>query len=409
MGNTINMFKFTPVKDDVITIPLPKSDIVFTRYLYLKDEVELSLVLAILNKDNREALFWAYELYYSGFKKILFDLFWKIYYDFFASQNPSFEPYLIKKQKAYYSNDDDKIVAMIIENMTIRDLNVDTFMLRTVCNLFEIEYEYVDKEKPTSIYEITIQFKAWLNNYDCRSVCAFILESELNIDIMKTYYSIILDMFGYTDKDKDKENKIQEYIKSIEASKIDMRIILVARILSLIHIAKSNSTSKPNNFYIIVEEDSIVKYKTIFHCEYEYKTYRILENVCRYSIEYVEMLNLFCLNRRKYPNILDLYRDNWLYHASFSPIWFKRISNYNGFVDYSKEKINFKNDEYFEEFYSAYNYEPDEQTKEVQNRNVGPINTNRNWLYFYNRFNNNGLINITHDELEELFVEPILY
>ena len=38
-------------------------DLQFTRYLYEKDEVKLSLIISILNKKE-EAIFWAYELFY---------------------------------------------------------------------------------------------------------------------------------------------------------------------------------------------------------------------------------------------------------------------------------------------------------------------------------------------------------
>ena len=72
------------------------NQIQFTRYLYEKDEVKLSLLLCILNKKE-EAIFWAYELYYSGFKTELVNLFWTMYYDFYYTSNPSFEKYLLKK------------------------------------------------------------------------------------------------------------------------------------------------------------------------------------------------------------------------------------------------------------------------------------------------------------------------
>jgi len=83
-------------KDDVFTIPLPGSDLVFTQYLYIKEEVRIALLVSILNKSN-DAIFWAYELYHSGFKYELLNLIWKIYYDFFATLNPAYEAYLLKK------------------------------------------------------------------------------------------------------------------------------------------------------------------------------------------------------------------------------------------------------------------------------------------------------------------------
>ena len=41
--------------------------LVYTRYLYAVLEVKQSLLIALLEKQLDEALFWAYELYYSGF------------------------------------------------------------------------------------------------------------------------------------------------------------------------------------------------------------------------------------------------------------------------------------------------------------------------------------------------------
>ena len=62
-----------------------------TRFLYIKDEVELSLVTALLKKKNlQECYYWAFELYYSGFDTELFQLLWKIYFDFYYEYNPIF-------------------------------------------------------------------------------------------------------------------------------------------------------------------------------------------------------------------------------------------------------------------------------------------------------------------------------
>ena len=72
---------------------------VFTRYLYEKEEVKLALLFALLNKKD-DAIFWAYELYYSGFSDELVELLWKMYYDFYATLNPKFEKYLLSKKTA---------------------------------------------------------------------------------------------------------------------------------------------------------------------------------------------------------------------------------------------------------------------------------------------------------------------
>ena len=41
--------------------------IAFTRYLYIKQDVETGLILSLLDKDKERSLFWAYELFHSGF------------------------------------------------------------------------------------------------------------------------------------------------------------------------------------------------------------------------------------------------------------------------------------------------------------------------------------------------------
>ena len=51
-----------------------------TRYLFIKQEVELSLILSLSSNKNLDAaLYWTYELYYSGYEDLVFSLLEKIY------------------------------------------------------------------------------------------------------------------------------------------------------------------------------------------------------------------------------------------------------------------------------------------------------------------------------------------
>jgi len=117
-------------KDDIFTISLPGSDLIFTQYLYIKEEVRITLLVSILTK-NDNAIFWAYELYHSGFKYELLNLIWKIYYDFFATLNPAYEPYLLKKHKELDMESDMsqvRIIGSIIKDLLFRPFNSDIFM-----------------------------------------------------------------------------------------------------------------------------------------------------------------------------------------------------------------------------------------------------------------------------------------
>ena len=128
-------------QDDILTISLPGSDLVFTQYLYIKEEVRIALLVSILNKSD-DAIFWAYELYYSGFKYELLNLIWKIYYDFFATLNPAYEAYLLKKHKELLLDADEtqgQIISSIIQDLLFRPFNADVFVLRNLCDKFEID------------------------------------------------------------------------------------------------------------------------------------------------------------------------------------------------------------------------------------------------------------------------------
>jgi hypothetical protein len=70
--------------------------LVYTRYLYGVLEVKQSLLLALLEKNLDEALFWAFELYYSGFETSVFNYVNKIYKEFYKTDNPGLEPSILK-------------------------------------------------------------------------------------------------------------------------------------------------------------------------------------------------------------------------------------------------------------------------------------------------------------------------
>jgi len=72
--------------------------LILTRFLYAKDEVELSLMMALLNnEDLRIIYYWAYELYYSGFA--IFDILLKIYLDNYYEKQPYLLNYIRTKQQ----------------------------------------------------------------------------------------------------------------------------------------------------------------------------------------------------------------------------------------------------------------------------------------------------------------------
>jgi hypothetical protein len=380
-------------KDDILTLQLPGSDLVFTQYLYIKEEVCLALLVSILNKSN-DAIFWAYELYYSGFKYELLNLIWRIYYDFFATLNPAYESYLLKKHKELLSDDqeNERIISSIINDLLFRPFNSDVFMLRNVCETFIIEINYNNTQET---------LKQWITNNDFRSIAQWVLNVNKSIPLQEIY-DICLDIFDI----KVKGKLTKEFVS---ATKVDINhnIILLAKIMTL--FSRKAELKKGKSIYINVEPEDVIIYEPITGSDL--KNYKILEIAYMCGIDDLKHLSLFKLTRNKY-NLQEKYWYNWEYHASFSPVWSKRIQQYKGYTDYNKQKVIFKedlDDELIQEFYGLYGLEPDEQKIDVQNKSIQSIEKIHNWKWFSEKYKKNGLFEVYEEELEEFDVDGIRY
>ena len=108
------------------------------------------------------------------------------------------------------------------------------------------------------------------------------------------------------------------------------------------------------------------------------------------------------MKREKY-NIINAYRDNWCYYASFSPLWQERIKSCNGTIDNINQKIIFNDDNDNENFYQNYGLEPDEQKIEIQQKTIQNIKKERTCLQFYREHKNRGIVDIDEEYLNEMY------
>jgi hypothetical protein len=385
----------------------------FTRYLYEKEEVKLSLMMCILNKKDEEAVFWAYELFYSGLSFELTELIWSIYYDFYAVLNPNFEKYLNTKLKNHLQWEslklgEDKIIAMIINNFIIRPFSLDVFLLRIVLKNFAIDKSYISNYKSNSIYSLAKkEFIDLLDNENYMLLTSFILDDIeekhlLNtLDTIVVYYikkGLAIDSSKTQNEFKLLMNKNSRYVRV----KILNKLIYFKALLINKKLGK--------NVYIHIDDADVVMYETI-HSDLTENVdgrkatnllaYKILPIAALYSIDKYNYLSLFKLKRDE-SDIKNAYFDNWLYHASFTPFWRERIKKYDGKIDMRNKKIIFKNDDDLEAFYAEFNYEPDEQKKEVQNKSIQEIESTRTWLSYYKENNKNSVIDFSESFLQEL-------
>lgn len=371
--------------------------IIFTRYLYIKDEVEIALLLSILNKKD-ESIFWGYELYYSGFEQELFDCLWKIYYGFFATLNPSFEAYFLKKEKEWKKKKDPILVSTLIQDLLIRSFTCDIFILIHLINLFDFEFELNETTLKNDI-------KSWIQTKQFRNIAYFILQTKHS---PSTIYSLFIDEFQNLHPSlllyKTKLQKQLQILSSYHTS-LSCKTILLAKVIALFSFE-----DKGKDFYVRVKAEDIVMYETKT-AEENVKPYTILKSCCIFGTNDSEQLGWFHLNRDSYSltNIKNMLHYDWLYHASFSPIWLERINQFGGKQDNIKsKKILFSKEEDEEQFYENYNYEPDEQSSLLQNKLIPPVKNDYQWLQFLTRYNKLGLVKI-EEEQEELCKELLSF
>lgn len=103
-----------------------------TRYLYVKDDVLMSLIISVFQKDYNKALFWACELYYSGYETETILIIQSIYTNFFKSNNPKLEK--IINRCVDDSDNKLKCICTALKNLTAkpRKFTLLDFMLGNV-------------------------------------------------------------------------------------------------------------------------------------------------------------------------------------------------------------------------------------------------------------------------------------
>ena len=379
--------------------------IIFTRYLYVKDEVTLTLIMSILEK-RESSMFWAYELYYSGFENEVFNLLWKIYFDFYYTLNPSFYDYFIKKQKEWSTMrptmERDKIINMIVSDLLIRPHNLDVFLLRQISQNFDIDLE-TNIFNDCQLFEFIhlSKFDDWFNSKNYQNIAEFVLNKcgENQLDEFLEYATSYFKTPPNNKQTKD-YNAREKINKRKNADPTEKRHIILAHIMMQFTCLEPVKMGK--KLYVIVEESEMKQFETIYS-DYDssFYPYKILPKACLYSIDEENYLTLFKL-KRETIDLKDAYFNHWEYYASFSPVWCDRIKKYNGAANHENKKIDFPDDDCFDEFYDAFNYETDEQKKETSNKSIQNLTNQRKWSQVYEQYKKNGIFKPEPEFLEGL-------
>ena len=357
--------------------------VVFTRYLYIKNEVKIALFTSLLERNEEKSLFWAYELYYSGFEKELLDLVWNIYFDCYCPLNPTFSTFLrenqAKLEKSKKSEEKREIISLIINNFLIRPYSLDIFLLTQKLS---------ENDKFTTKMTLT----SLLNERNYEELSKYILQTPENK--LKTLMEKVVEYFEKTNKNIQKSEemeKFEEIYKKTKKSVMPQKIVLSLTFSLYYQIQK---VKMGKNIILNLNVDEIAaleKYETIVASK-QLPPYKILPRAYVYQIDSGNYISLLGVKREQFTAMIYYY--NWLYYASFSPIWLERIEKYGGKINHERQTVEFQedpDDDLMQKFYGQFGYEPDEQTRETQEKSIQPLNTTKTWQNFYETFGKRGI------------------
>ena len=129
-------------------------NLVLTRYLYSKTEVEQSLLLALLEHNMAESKFWAYELYFSGFKTDIFEYIMRTFDFFYKKENKSLENFIIKTTEEWQQDQTkDYLLGTIVGTLATRNYRIDDF----ISTFYGVKCFHIPKPPPKKKFIIKLK------------------------------------------------------------------------------------------------------------------------------------------------------------------------------------------------------------------------------------------------------------
>lgn len=184
-------------KDDPNEItPYIVDQVMFTRYLYPKVLVKQSLFLALLDHNYDESLYWAYELYFSGFEDETYDFVFKLYHDIYRYDNPHLIKFMESIRADWYKNTLQYwLIGSIIATLCHCNYRINKF----VETHFKVHCEHIAKPKKKALVirlkEIDIhEYK--INRYvqPPRSYLPLVCKYGVRSNVMRLFMSDIPEL-----------------------------------------------------------------------------------------------------------------------------------------------------------------------------------------------------------------------
>ena len=361
---------------------------ILTRYLYDKDEVELSFITALLSDTSLdECLYWIFEYHYSGYDTI--QLLWKVYSDFYAIYYPKLESWIKTRQDLFIQPDSKQIniIGDIVRNLYKKSFSSHVFLMRQYC-------QYLSNHKCSFPKNRGRKYK-WLTNYDAKyhtllsfihkkhyeGICHALLSMTLDDEL---YYTLIDYFRTIQNIEFINETRIKRKWESKKKYYSDMQHNFLTLI---VYLLEDERNINQKNMFILANQshiDQVLKTNSPLPLNPKYNTmqnYYTLDHRRLYSIH--DTIGSFRLSRFEFPNHETYVREIWLhweYYVWYSSLWRERLKGNT--VDHESRKILFTNDDIMEQFYQQYGYELDERPKRIQDMSLKELN-NASWKAWY--------------------------
>ena len=340
--------------------------IVFTRYLYNLDEVRLTFLDCLLKQENlNECYYWLYEFYKSGYEEKTWELLWKIYCDFYLLKNPKMEIKIKEKYNIWKQAPTFRPIMWVVKNLFRQSSCYTVFMLRVYyCNrntdiltskMINLDGIHYKSENEIMLIKAINEKKKIAVSYHLKRI----KDNERRLLLVNTYLDTNIEYIENCDNYLYLLAKITQYLKITPKKKVYYKIVSGREVKEIL---KSDDSCRNDG-----EHNDI---------SYVYKT---LKSKRLYGIS--KNIGCFKLSREGL-DIKHLYWYHWEYYAYKSPLWKSRFNKYNVKIVENNKTVKFADDDEYEEFYEEYGYEPDEQSKEVQEKSTCEIekSTIKSWI-----------------------------
>jgi hypothetical protein len=347
-----------------------------TRLLYLRNDVEMmALLTPILSENFEEVVFWYEELYMSTYVLLCKQYIYITYMLFVRTNDYDLSLYnFIDKQLNNESitwNNIYKCLYIIYYS----NKNSDVFtVLKTAENT---KFKMYRGKIPNKYNDVNSKFQRLVQCLDKKNLSTvyYYVKKYVQEDCIQDMYDSLNTYFG-----------INLVLPNVST---DLHILLhVSNVLTYIN---NHTSQKPIHIDDINEiEDKVID----IYCFKDTRNFKVLNQYRKFPIilDFKKNLPTYVLNYTRPNNELlrKMFTYDWIYFASYCPLWKIRIDGFSGTIDHDKKNVIFDdsiekwtydnqtNLTDFECFHNIFDYEFDEQSINTQHTSLG-INNDYNF------------------------------